>query len=120
MKSVRRQFRPACFLIALVSIFLCLNSPAQQFVQDAKDSAAKAKDAVKKTAAKTEDAVKNTAHKAADATKSSAQKAQKLAANLSDKTTAVAKNVAAKTKEGAQKVEHAVTNVVGEIRQKMK
>jgi hypothetical protein len=55
-----------------------------------------------------------------DAGKAGVQKAQKLAANLSSKTTSVANNVAAKTKEGAQKVQKAVTNVVGEIKQKVK
>ena len=83
-------------------------SPVEQVTEDSNNAAQKAGNAFK-----------DTAQKAVDAGKEGAQKAAAFATNVAGKTTTLATNVAARTKEGAQKVESAVTNFVGEIKQKV-
>lgn len=121
MKYKRLLIRTVFLAIAIIALFVAShNSTAEDLTQKAKDSARKAKGAVTNTAEKTGEALKRTANKAADAGKAGAQKAEKFANDVTDKTKSMAKDVETKTKEGAQKVQKVATNIVGEIKQKVK
>lgn len=121
MKCTRLLLRTVSLAIAIIALFVAgHNSAAEDLEQKAKDSAHKAKYAVTSTAQKTGEALRRTANRAADAGKSGAQKAETFANDIAEKTKSVAKDMETKTKEGALKVQKAATNIVGEIKQKVK
>lgn len=109
MNSLKFQITALlCAFIVLFGNGCEKKSAAEKLRDDSADAVKKAGDSVKDVATKAKDAVKDTAQKAMDAGKDGVQQASNWATNA-----------AAKTKEGAQKVESAVTNVVNDIKQKV-